>query len=421
MLDSDFTLIKLLGKGVFGEVYLTSKKGSSIKYATKKLDKEKYSKNAKAKKYLDNEIDILKAIDHPNIVKLIDIQETLQHCFIVTEFCNGGSLSNCLEKYQQKHKKAFPEEIVQYLMRQIMDAICYLHDKKILHRDLKSDNILINYDDENDRIKNNIIKGTVKIIDFGFARYLKKEELAYSALGSPINMDPGILKKLNKLSDYKDYGYDEKADIWSLGTICYELLVGKNAYDSKSMKELLIKIQQGNYSLPITLSKEAISFLNCMLQNDPKKRLVAKKLCHHKFLKNDVKTFKKINLKELKGKVKGKKLQINSILNQTISNIFGDDIIESITEETDSEDENDVEFKEKKSVAEIFNSLTDNVFENKNNKNIKKQKSERKKDTLEDMFWKAFDEINSNSISIQPKFAPFIPGIESNISNINII
>ena len=198
MLDSDFTLTKPLGKGVFGEVFLTSKKGSSIKYATKKLDKEKYSKNQKAKKYLDNEIDILKAIDHPNIVKLIDIQETLQHCFIVTEFCNGGSLSNCLEKYQQKHKKAFPEEIVQYLMRQIMDAICYLHDKKILHRDLKSDNILINYDDENDRIKNNIIKGTVKIIDFGFARYLKKEELAYSALGSPINMDPGILKKLNK-------------------------------------------------------------------------------------------------------------------------------------------------------------------------------------------------------------------------------
>ena len=421
MLDSDFTLTTLLGKGVFGEVYLTSKKGSSIKYATKKLDKEKYSKNQKAKKYLDNEIDILKAIDHPNIVKLIDIQETLQHCFIVTEFCNGGSLSNCLEKYQQKHKKAFPEEIVQYLMRQIMDAICYLHDKKILHRDLKSDNILINYDDENDRIKNNIIKGTVKIIDFGFARYLKKEELAYSALGSPINMDPGILKKLNKLSDYKDYGYDEKADIWSLGTICYELLVGKNAYDSKSMKELLIKIQQGNYSLPITLSKEAISFLNCMLQFDPKKRLSARKLCHHKFLKNDTKTFTKVDLKEVKGLVEGKKIRLNYKDNQIIWDIFGDGIIESDDEETDSEDENDVEFKEKKSVAEIFNSLTDNVFENKNNKNIKKQKSERKKDTLEDMFWKAFDEINSNSISIQPKFAPFIPGIESNISNINII
>ena len=420
MLDSDFTLKTLLGKGVFGEVYLTSKKGSSKKYATKKLDKEKYTKNPKAKKYLDNEIDILKAIDHPNIIKLIDIQETLQYCFIVTEFCNGGSLTNCLEKYQQKHKKAFPEEIVQYLMRQIMDAICYLHDKKILHRDLKSDNILINYDDENDRRNNNIIKGTIKIIDFGFARYLKKEELAFSALGSPINMDPGILKKLNKVSDYKEYGYDEKADIWSLGTICYELLVGKNAYDSKSMKELLIKIDQGNYSLPITLSKEAISFLNCMLQFDPKKRLNARKLCHHKFLKNDIKTFTKINLNEVKGKVKGKKLQVNSIVNNTIWDIFGDGIMESIMEETDGENEDDVDFQEKKSVAEIFNSLTDTVFQN-DNKKIKKPKSERKKDTLDDMFWKAFDEINTNSISIQPKFAPFIPGIESKIANINII
>ena len=301
-----------------------------------------------------------------------------------------------------------------------MDAICYLHDKKILHRDLKSDNILINYDDEKDRIKNNIIKGTVKIIDFGFARYLKKEELAFSALGSPINMDPGILKKLNKVSSYKDYGYDEKADIWSLGTICYELLVGKNAYDSQSMKELLEKIKLGNYFIPTTLSKEAISFLNCMLQFDPKKRLSAKLLCHHKFLKNDIKTFTKINLKEVKGKVKGKKLQINSMVNQTIWDIFGDGIIESIMEETD-DDEDDVDIKEKKSIADIFNSLTDNVFQNDNDKKNEKPKSERKRDTLEDMFWKAFDEINSNSISIQPKFAPFIPGIESKIANINKI
>ena len=420
MLNGEFTLIKLLGKGVFGEVYLTSKKGSSIKYATKQLEKEKYSKNSKAKKYLENEIDILKTIDHPNIIKLIDVQETLQHCFIVTEYCNGGNLSFCLEKYQQKHKKAFPEEIVQHIMRQIMDATCYLHERKILHRDLKSDNVLINYDNENDRLKNNIIKGRVKIIDFGFARYLKKEELAFSALGSPINMDPGILKKLNKISGYQDYGYDEKADIWSLGTICYELLVGKNAYDSKSMKELLIKVNKGDYFLPNTLSRETISFLNCMLQYDPKKRLSAKLLCHHKFLKNDVKTFTKINPKELKKKIKGKKIKINSMVNQSIWDIFGDGIIESIMEEID-DDEDDVDIKEKKSVASICNSLTDNIFQNNKNKKKETQKSERKKDTLEEMFWKAFDEINSDSISIQPKFAPFIPGINSKIASINII
>ena len=85
MLVDDLTLIDKIGKGAFGEVYLTSKQGSSIKYATKKLDKSKYSSNPKAKKYLDNEIAILKDISHPNIVKLVEIKDTGKYCFLVTE------------------------------------------------------------------------------------------------------------------------------------------------------------------------------------------------------------------------------------------------------------------------------------------------------------------------------------------------
>ena len=166
MLIDDLTLIRSLGKGAFGEVYLTSKQGTSIKYATKKLEKSKYLNNSKAKKYLDNEIAILKDISHPNIVNLIEIKENSKYCFIVTEYCNGGNLSNCLEKYQDENDNAFPEEIVQYLMRQIMDAVRYLHKNKILHRDLKLDNILVHYDNENDKLKNNIMKGKIKIPNF---------------------------------------------------------------------------------------------------------------------------------------------------------------------------------------------------------------------------------------------------------------
>ena len=113
MLVDDLTLIDKIGKGAFGEVYLTSKQGSSIKYATKKLDKSKYSSNPKAKKYLDNEIAILKEIEHPNIVKLYDIKETSNSYYLVTEYCNGGGLSDCLENYKGKYKKPFSEEIVQ--------------------------------------------------------------------------------------------------------------------------------------------------------------------------------------------------------------------------------------------------------------------------------------------------------------------
>ena len=420
MLIDDLTLIKPLGKGAFGEVYLTSKQGTSTKYATKKLVKAKYMNNPKAKKYLDNEIAILKDINHPNIIKLIEIKDTNKYCYIVTEYCNGGSLSNCLENYQEENNKAFPEEIVQYLMKQIMNAIRYLHKNRILHRDLKLDNILINYDNENDRLKNNIMKGKIKIIDFGFARYLKNEELAFSTLGSPINMDPGILQKLNKVSNYRDYGYDEKADIWSLGTICYELLIGKSTFDSETMKELLIKVNKGNYFLPKYLSKEAVSFINCMLQYDPKKRLSADKLYNHKFLRNKTNEFNKIDLKEVKKKLKGSKMQINSRKNESIWNIFGEGVVESIIEE--------VEIDEKKNKDELigmYNSLTGSTFlekyqDNQNNVNNNNKINKKEGYNLEDMFWKAIDEINIDSISVKPKLTPFISGLEPNLQNLNI-
>ena len=101
MLVEDLTLIKCLGKGAFGEVYLTSKQGSKQKFATKKIDK-KFTQNPRARKYLENEINILKEIDHPNIIKLVEVKETTQFYYLVMELCNGGGLSECLEEYQKK-------------------------------------------------------------------------------------------------------------------------------------------------------------------------------------------------------------------------------------------------------------------------------------------------------------------------------
>ena len=147
MLVEDLTLLKCLGKGAFGEVYLTSKQGTKQKFATKKIDK-KFTQNPRAKKYLDNEINILKEINHPNIIKLYEVKETTQFSYLLMELCNGGGLSDCLEYYQKKYKKPFTEEIVQYLMKQIVSGINYLHEKNILHRDIKLDNILVNFDSD---------------------------------------------------------------------------------------------------------------------------------------------------------------------------------------------------------------------------------------------------------------------------------
>ena len=260
MIIDEYTITKPIGKGAFGDVYLGTKRGSPIKYAFKKLNKAKYLKNPKVFKYFENEISILKDVNHPNIIKIYDVKETFEDAYIITEYCNGGTLEQYLDNY-----KKLSEEIVQYIMKQIIEVMKYLSNKKIMHRDFSLENILINFDDENDKDNDNIMKGRIKIIDFGFARYLKKGELAKSILGNPFYMSPIIINKINKEPAYKEIGYDEKEDIWSLGIICYELLVGNNPFDHQNMKELLDKINKGDYCVPTTLSKESISFLNCML------------------------------------------------------------------------------------------------------------------------------------------------------------
>ena len=294
-------LEKVLGEGSFGEVFLTKIDGKDGYYATKKLDRK--IEKTDAFKYLRNEIFILQKLNHPNIVKYENIKKTSKHFYIVMEYCNGGELTKALEKYQEKYEKPFSQEIVQHIMRQIIDAFKYIHSKKIIHRDIKLENILLNFESQKDKEELNMMKATVKIIDFGFACIVNKSNLMYSILGSPINMDPIILRKLSSKNKGKarELGYDQKADIWSLGTICYEMIIGKSAFDSESMDELVDKIEKGTYTIPTNLSREIISFINGMIQYDPKARLSCEELSKHPFLTKDVKDFTSINVKTKDG------------------------------------------------------------------------------------------------------------------------
>ena len=307
---------KKLGEGSFGVVYLTRKEGDSKKYATKELDREEID-SSEAKKYLINEIRILQSLDHPNIVKFVDIKKTKNHYYIMMEFCNGGELSKNLEKYMMKNGTAFPEELVQHFMRQIIDAFKYIHGKKIIHRDVKLDNVLLHFDNEEDKKNFNLMKAKVKIIDFGFSCIY--DNIKKSILGSPINMDPLILKKLrDKTGATRELGYDMSADIWSIGTICYEMLIGKSAFDSQDMIELSDKIEKGKYTVPTNISAELVSFLNGMLQYEGKNRLNAEQLSRHAFLTKDVKQFKNINLNEISNKIEDNQIEVNTHENRTL-------------------------------------------------------------------------------------------------------
>ena len=170
------------------------------------------------------------------------------------------------------------------------------------------------------------MKAQVKIIDFGFACKVSPQGLQYSVLGSPINMDPLILKKLNSSTKKtRQLGYNEQADIWSIGTICYEMLIGRSAFDSEDMNELVSKIEEGDYSIPTSMSREVVSFLNGMLQYDGKRRLTAAQLSRHDFLNKDIKTFHSIDLQKVSKKVDDKGLNINVKSNSTIWSIFNAD------------------------------------------------------------------------------------------------
>ena len=321
----EYTLTQFLGKGTFGEVYLTRKDGSNNLYATKRMDRTMVD-NPRYKKYFNNEISILKILSNNNyIIHLEKKKETVHNYYLIMEYCNGGSLQQCLRRYKETYHQPFTEEIVQHLMRQIVGAVKHIHSNGIIHRDLKLENILVNFQNRKDYDDVNLLKAQIKIIDFGFASSKDDPEWNKTAIGSPLNMDPLILKKFNSgRAETKDSYYDEKADIWSLGALCYQMLIGHSPFDAYNMQELAEKVEEGTYSVPTNLSREVVSFLNGMLQYDPKRRLNAEELSKHAFLTKNYTQFQHINTNLISRKVSGGQLNINIKNNQSIWAIFNE-------------------------------------------------------------------------------------------------
>ena len=393
-------LIRLLGKGTMGEVYLGMLPNSSENCAIKKLDRKKADR-PQVKKYFQTEISIMKELKHNNIIRLINLQETNNHYYIIMEYCNGGSLLKCLRKYMSAFKKPFSEEYVQHLMRQIVNGLTYIHDHDIIHRDIKLDNILVKFSSENDKNKLNMMNAQIKIADFGISI---RGATAFTAIGTPAYMDPFILKKVKERNDLANsQGYTKSADIWSLGAVCYEMLIGKRVFNGRNMEDLYHNVESGDYTIPTNLSKEVVSFINGMLQYDPDKRLTAKELATHHFLTRNIKDFHKIDLSLMGSKIGTNELKINTIKNKKIWDIFNEneEILNSIsysnflekTPEDEAKNKNIVPHFVKNSCANNIqklnnlNNLKHNNFENRSPKikNNKVEKNFQKQITSKDI------------------------------------
>jgi serine/threonine protein kinase len=237
----DFNTIKLLGRGVFSEVYLVKKKSTEEYFAMKSIHKKN------PLELLDREMTILKNVFHPNIVMLKEVIKDDISTKLIMEYCSKGDLNEYLNMRRMKEKSAL------HFLYQILQGLQYLHSNDIIHRDIKPQNILID--------KNNVCK----IADFGFARYKDQDKLLETMCGSPLYMAPEIIKHQH---------YTMKADMWSVGVVFYQMLTGQQPLKSKNFYELSKKIDNGDASISIPLdipSKSRVILENILIFDSVKR------------------------------------------------------------------------------------------------------------------------------------------------------
>ena len=292
-IGKNLELFNIIGKGSYGNVYLGKNKINNQYYAVKVISKAQLQSKV-VYQYFNNEIYILKHINHPNIVKYISLIEKKKEYWLVIEYCNGGSLVKALKYHITKYNKPVPENIVRHFIKNILTAVIYLNNKNIIHRDIKSDNILLHYDNEEDLLSNNFIKAKIKLIDFGFARYLDENELAGSLVGTPMYMDPNVLKTfLESKSRVVQGFYDQKVDVWSLGILTYELLIGIVPFMSKDIKGLFQNVNKRDFYIPkeekrdFFLSEYGIKFIDKTLNIDPNLRPLPSELINDPWINNE--------------------------------------------------------------------------------------------------------------------------------------
>ena len=256
---------QLLGSGAFGEVWLVHHKDLDRDFAMKIIKKRKNRSNDE--KDILNEIGILKKLDHPKILKVIDFYSTPKKYYIITEYCPEGELFNEIIKVGK-----FDEGQAAFIINQILKAVTYCHKMNIIHRDIKPENIMIT-----NREKNGCLQ--VKLIDFGTAKIFEKGHQENKYVGSSYYMAPEIIKRK----------YDEKCDLWSIGVILYILLTGRPPFDGNDDDEILENVKKGVYDkwaypFPL-LSAHAKDLIFKLLQYDPKKRLSAEEAIEHPWFK----------------------------------------------------------------------------------------------------------------------------------------
>jgi len=259
-----------IGHGAFGKVNIALHVASGRLVAIKSFNKKNLKKK-NAKQKIKNEIEMLSRLRHPFINQILDSFETDTHIFIVVEYICGDLLG-----FIRKRGK-LSETVSKIIFKQLIEGLKYIHRKKIVHRDIKLDNILID------------LTNTIKICDFGVSRKISPDEVMHEHCGTPAYIAPEI---------FENQGYTGfQCDVWSAGVTLYYILGGVQPFRASSIKDLEQKVILGEFESIDEISDEANDLIKLMLKTDPKKRINVDKILKHPWLAN-IKTEnrKKLNL-----------------------------------------------------------------------------------------------------------------------------
>ncbi|XP_028623948.1 serine/threonine-protein kinase 33 [Grammomys surdaster] len=271
-IEEFYTFGRILGQGSFGMVIEAIDKETGAKWAIKKVNKEKAGSSAV--KLLEREVNILKTVKHQHIIHLEQVFETPQKMYLVMELCEDGELKEVLDQ-----KGHFSENETRLIIQSLASAIAYLHNKDIVHRDLKLENIMVksSFIDDNNEMNLNI-----KVTDFGLAvqkHGSRSEGMMQTTCGTPIYMAPEVINA---------HDYSQQCDIWSIGVIMYILLCGKPPFMANSEEKLFELIKKGELQFedPVwdSVSDSAKNALKQLMKVDPAHRITAKELLDNQWL-----------------------------------------------------------------------------------------------------------------------------------------
>ena len=276
---------RLIGQGAFGKVNIGLNILSGRVVAIKSFNKKSLSTNGDNMKKILSETDLMKKLNHPNVTKILEMFEDDEYILIAMEYINGGNLFSFVKK-----RRKLSEKTAKFLFRQIILGIKHIHSKRIVHRDIKLENILID-------LNNNI-----KICDFGIGRILKNEkQLLYDKCGTPMYMAPEILLS-SKTKGYEGF----PVDIWSSGISLYIMLSGTLPFNLKNNESSDMSEESNNNNIELQysiinkepkkiekISDEARDLLKGLLNKNPRKRLTIEQILNHPWLiENNKKNFK---------------------------------------------------------------------------------------------------------------------------------